>query len=81
MFISGKNIQPINYSKTYKVDSFGIMEFVISTHALKVENSLFSSSARITYPRRQGWKEPWVDELGNAQYETRTLGGVRGAPY
>jgi hypothetical protein len=38
IFISGKNINPFHNGETYKVYSFGIMEFIIAAHFTKVTN-------------------------------------------
>ncbi len=39
VFFPGKNIQPINGSKTHKIQSSLIMKFVLSAHVTKLGNT------------------------------------------
>lgn len=38
VLVSCKNVQPLHYGKTYKIQAFGIVEFIVSAHRLKLLN-------------------------------------------
>jgi len=62
VFISGKYINPFNNSETNKIDSFRVMEFLITTHLKKLAKN---------YYHAKGFPPP-------AEKEVRAAAGVTG---